>query len=275
MEELENISRNQISEDIFGKITGASNSALDVNHELSNTVPRPSYRNKPRPISEISSIISRRHELYKHDFDVYKRQFNIRPPDEVMSESTAWKSMKRERPLSEIAVPNEWKRNTWEVSAIDKLPAPPEDKPIRRRPRPQYAKFEIEEPDELIRAKRTRSTEQRSETAPTQSVSKSDTLSQSLYLPLTEDDSSSSRKRENRKRSRKKQLSVKELDHMSSEEDHPVWNSYMVAPAELSAPGWGSRTLDVRFLEQAAREILDLENVVCFKNIYFSIKQMF
>lgn len=267
MEKLENISRNQISEDIFSKITGASsNSALDVNHELSNTVPRPSYRNKPRPISEISSIISRRHELYKQDFEVYKRQFNIRPPDGVMSESTVWKSMKRERPLSEIAVPNEWKRNTWEVSAIDRLPVPPEDKPTRRRPRPQYAKFEIEEPDESIRAKRTKNNEQRSETAPTRSVSKSDTLSQSLYLPLTEDDSSTSRKRDKRKRSRKK-VSAKDMDHLSSEEDHPVWNSYMVAPAELSAPGWGSRTLDVRFLEQAAREILDLENVVCFKNI--------
>ena len=262
MEELKNISRNQICEDILAKFDVSSPLALGYRQDLSNSVPRPSYsKGRPRPISEISAIISRRHEVYRQEHEIYKRQLNIRPPNLIKVGKTGENLLQKERPLSEIAVPNDWKRRTWDVTEISHRPLPPtEDKPNQRRPKPQYVKA-VEDDDIEFQHRRKRPFD---ELVPSNSfvdsTSNTDTLTQSLFLPVTDETFSlSSGKKKRRSKDRRSKKRKKAL----SGNDNPVLDSSMVTPAELSAPGWGSRTLDIRFLEQAARKSLDLD-VVCY-----------
>jgi hypothetical protein len=258
MEGLKNISRNQICEDILAKFDMFPSTALGYRQDLSNTVPRPSYsKRRPRPISEISAIISRRHEAYRQEYDIYKRQLNIRPPDMIKEDNRAELYSQRERPLSEFAVPNEWKRKTWDVTEISQRPAPSDDKLNYRRPKPQYEKSERDGEDIWLRRKKLLK-EQVSSDSFVDSISNTGSLTQSLFLPITEDTFSVSSGRKIRSKDRKS----KKRKNCVAGPETPVLDSSIVTSAELSAPGWGSRTLDKRFLEQAARESLDLD-VVC------------
>lgn len=281
MEELELISRNQISDDILKKLAMTSSTLRSTHGELFETKPRISNSTTPRPIAEISALISRRKNVYDTTGvyeDVFKRQFSIRPLDEMKRERYRLKGSQKERPMSEIAVPNEWKRKTWDVSAIDQKPFPPvHDKPDLRRPTPSYAKFEAYDDDVPMKSKRSsneQTTNERQLDTSADFKSKTDTLSVSMdsNVSMTSERNKQTRKtrKSDKSRSRSKQSTTQNVtpplrigDGSISEVAHLMRTSCLVAPLELCAPGWGSRTLDKRFLEQAAREIiLDLD-VVC------------
>lgn len=306
MEELERISKNQISSDILTKLAELSSKALKSTFgDSSISTPRFSKSVTPRPLDEISAIISKRRGFYTKNTDydkenVFKRQLSIRPPRGESPERIRLESSQKERPMSEIAVPNEWRRQNWDVAAIEKRPLPPiATKPERRRPNPRYAKFEADETPEKIKKptdKRGRNecseddefktpfklkekasrlesgkippkeTENRNkperisgtETEISSKLTECSAVSSSLKLPsIHSAPSKSSKKKKSKSQDKRQSFTRPQSDYANH-----TWASNLTTPAELCAPGWGSRTLDRRFLEQAARDLLDMD-VVC------------
>lgn len=248
-------------------------------------IPKPSgRRRKTKTITELSDAINARRENLKlrtenlellsrkEISEQSKRQIQVHPPDITFQEYKLKQNI-RERPMSEIAIPSEWGRRKWDVAPVEgpfNLPdlvkkransgrlcddvivpdggnaAPAEDltkrivekQPLKPKSHPPPP--EIFRPRELpvppsrppIRRQRLRPIQRPRSAQPVADYKDFDFMD-GVFRPRTE---------MTQGRLEKYQMDI-------------------VAGATLSEPGWGDRTIDKRFLEDAARELVYFDTV--------------
>ena len=244
-------------------------------------------RKKVKTISEISEIVSDKKEHLqllprKELSELTRKHLHIRPPDVPFHEYKIKRNI-RERPMSEITIPPEWSRRKWDVAPIEGpfnipslkkksatspghsdsntdiftsinnipllQPVHPETSnvPLKLRslpPPPDMfgTRSPIVPPRAPVRRQRIRPL-RRPRSAQLPLTGDTVDVWEGLIRPQTD-------------------MSRKNIQK---------YNTDMVAGAALSEPGWGDRTVDKRFLEDAARQFLNLDTVNFGYCFYFPV----
>lgn len=213
----------------------------------------PARTSADKPLTEISDFISKRKAAYEGELDtnnIYRRHLALRLDDYIVKPNSRISSLQKERPLSEFSLKNDWQKRNWDVKPIKKSSVPPNSpqSPNRKmdwfEPSMESPKFGRKKPKRK-RKENIKGEETGWKTAAerTQPFARGD-ASISGKTPGTNTCPLKSEKRS-----------------QSPDAAQLSWTPCFVTHSELSAPGWGSRTLDKRFLEQAAKELIDLSEV--------------
>lgn len=227
-----------------------------------------------RAIGDVSDFVTKRRDAYAKEYntrEIYKRQLSLRPVDDSNVPHIRLHSTQKERPLSEFTLKNDWKKRNWEVKPIEKEAAPlnspksnkitKDDAEFGKPTQNPELKKRMNDSREKIRdgsSIKTKPELLKLEKLPPIRSDKADTTktdrqtSKEGKIKRCEQDKTFDSRTPTRQRKRSPSPDLRNI----------TWTSGLYTKSELSEPGWCSRTLDKRFLEQAAKELLGLEEMV-------------
>ena len=278
MENLETLSARDISRDIMMKFGESEvRNVPDRKPDENQTVWCTRSKSKLKTLSEISDLVTKRRKAFVKTGDIYRQLLGVRTADNSKLKTPKWASSQKERPLSEFTLRNDWKKRDWDVTPIHKPNAPPNS------PKSTLAPMETVKLNS-IPTKEENSQEKKDGEKTDLKVQ--DGFSKKAVLPSIKTDSD--KKRSSKTDKRKTMLTEKGTApcsprkrsrerSSSSDFGNMTWTSGVTTTSKLSEPGWGSRTLDKRFLEQAARELIELQDEVretisrCYTKIQYII----
>jgi len=177
MEELERITRGEISGEILERLAGASSHVLEdeADDNLNNVTPRfTATKMTQKSFAELSAIVSRRRGVYlSQDFrsDAVIRRHHREYSHRITASGLRGdkgpirlKTNQKERPVSEFMVPNDWKQKHWDVSPIvkhvlenvehEKRPVPPNTPKPKKRTREAFIDYGPIQEDDLPKVRR-------------------------------------------------------------------------------------------------------------------------
>ena len=243
------------------------------------SVSRSAQRKREKTIGEMSDIVRERKEAMqlwprKEISNMIRKQINPIPDDVPFSEYKLKKNI-RERPMSEITIPPEWSRRKWDVAPIEG----PFNIPALKSKITSSASQANLETDSLNNTDDMSVRQQFPEKTPKASI-KLTALPPPPemvlpHLPVAPPQMAPSIRRQRIRPIRRPfsaQLPIK-ANHFDVLENFmspagdlsrrriPHYNLDMVSGAAISEPGWGDRTVDKRFLEEAVCHFLDIDTV--------------
>ena len=258
-------------------------------------ISRPDRKSKAKTISEMSEAVNARREnrrLRQENLqlqpqremsEMSRRTIHLHPPDVPFQEYKMKRNI-RERPMSEIAIPPEWDRRKWDVAPIEGPFNIPELSKKRAKSSARISDTVI---DVDVKDLTTNSLQPLKDTVRIKIEKeplklKSHPPPPEIFGPR-EPAPPPSRPPIRRKfrmfqRPKSAQLASDYLDidvmegicRPSTEMTSCRLEKYqmdIVAGAALSEPGWGDRTIDKRFLEEAATYLFNMERVKCFCSV--------
>ena len=252
-------------------------------------ISRPDRKSKAKTISEMSDAVNARREnrrlrqerlqmLPRREMtDVGRRTLHVHPPDVPFQEYKMKRNI-RERPMSEIAIPPEWDRRKWDVAPLEGPFNIPELSKKRAR---SSARLSDTTTDDDAKDSTTNSLQSLKDTVKIKLGKeplkpKSHPPPPEIFGPR-EPAPPPSRPPIRRKfraiqrpRSAQPASDYLDIDTMGEifrpRTEMPScrlekYQMDIVAGAALSEPGWGDRTVDKRFLEEAATYLFNMERV--------------
>lgn len=251
---LESLASKNICDKIIKRLGDTCPAKIGTNKKSKST-PRMATS---RSMLEISEMVSKRRETYasaSETEELYRKHLNLRPPEQL-----GLSSYRRERPLSEFTLKNDWKKRNWEVTPIPK--------PLVYAKSSSQVGFDVAESSQVRRKTQKKSQTKEhpgSDKGDPNNTKRSDITGREKLPPISTDVAKAGKicEEDSNLNSMTKQttnLSYVSRNRSASEKGTFSWGTGLATASELSAPGWGSRTLDKRFLEQAARELLGLDD---------------
>lgn len=214
----------------------------------------PARTSADKPLTEITDFISKRKAAYEGELDtsnIYRRHLTLRLDDYIRKPNSRISSVQMERPLSEFSLKNDWQKRNWDVKPIKKASAPPNSPQSPKRKMDWFEPVPCMESPKFGRKKPKRKRKENIKDEQTGLKTSAERAQ-----PFTRGDNPLAKTHRTNPCPPKS-----EKRSQSPDAAQLSWTPCFVTHSELSAPGWGSRTLDKRFLEQAAKELIDLSEV--------------
>ena len=243
-------------------------------------IPRPSdsigKRNKIKTIGEMSDAVNARRDKLqlisrKEISELSRRNLHVHPPDVPFQEYKLKRSV-RERPMSEICIPPEWNRRKWDVAPIEGPFNIPELSAKKGSKSSAYLNSDVNLTTDSLppMSDTVKPKPLKQPVRPKSLPPPPDAFGSQIPIPQVRAPIRRQRARQMR-RPRSAQLPscngdfdfLESLARTRTEMTQGKLEKYnmdIVSGAALSGPGWGDRTIDKRFLEEAAREMMAMEN---------------
>ena len=262
-------------------------------------ISRPDRKSKAKTISEMSDAINARRENRRlrqeklqllprgETADVSRRTMHVQPPD-VPFQEYRMKRSARERPMSEIAIPREWDRRKWDVAPIEGPFNIPE---LSKKRAKSSARLSDLVTNDETKDLPNNSLQPLKDTVKIK-IEKEPLKPKTLPPPPEifgprEPAPPPSRPPIRRKfrTIRRPRSAIPAADHLDIDAMTEIFRPRtefpscrlekyqmdIVAGAALSEPGWGDRTVDKRFLEEAATYMFNMDrvNVCVFGHLHY------